>query len=37
MRPPGLSIITRIIRITVVIAGARGELVLETARMRGMT
>jgi len=37
MRPSGLPIITRIIRIAVVIAGARGEFVLETAKMRGMT
>lgn len=34
MGPPGLPIITRIVRIPVVITGTRGKIVLETVKMR---
>lgn len=34
MGPPGLPIITKIVRISVVITGTRGKIILETAKMR---
>lgn len=37
MGPPGLPIITKIVHIPVVIAGTRGKIVLETAKMRRET